>query len=650
VVVRADEIRSAYLEFFAARGHAIIPRAALVPREDPTTLFTGSGMQPLVPYLLGAEHPSGTRLANSQPCFRAEDIDEVGDARHTTFFEMLGNWSLGDYFKKEQIPWLFAFLTEVLGLEPAKLYVTVFAGSPRWGIPRDDESAGLWRELFAQAGIEPTVGEHRGASETGEVSRISFYDESKCWWSRSGPPESMPEGEPGGPDSEVFYLFDSLEHDRSFGPTCHVHCGCGRFVEIGNSVFMEYKKQGGGFTALAKRNVDFGGGLERLSMAVQGQPDVFATDLLAPVVAAIEDISGRPYESAKSAMRIIADHMRAVAFLACDGVRPSNTDQGYVMRRFMRRIIRQGMAIGIEEDILCRMLPPVVEVYRDAYPELAASEREITEVLAREEELFRRTLARGLREFDKLAGERLEGRAVFTLFDTYGFPPELSIEEAHRRGVEVAEDWRAEFDRLMTEQRERSRTAAKGMFKGGLADHSEETTKLHTATHLLYKALRMVLGDHVIQRGSNITPERLRFDFSHPRKMTPEEIAEVERIVNQAIEADYPMTWREMTPEQAFAEGALGAFGDRYGEIVKVYTAGDPDGEWFSKEICGGPHVPRTGVLGRFKIVKEESSSAGVRRIKAVLLPKEERASEQGASAKSDSGDGRPPEAVPSAV
>ncbi len=619
----AGSIRHAYLDYFRERGHVRIARANLVPREDPTTLFTGSGMQPLIPYLLGAPHPDGTRLVDSQPCFRAEDIDEVGDARHTTMFEMLGNWSFGDYFKAEQLPWLFSFLTEVLDLDPGRLYVSAFAGSPRWGIPRDDESIEIWAGLLSKAGVSAEVVDLGTAEEAARrgigQGRIILYDESQCWWSRSGPPASMPAGEPGGIDSEVFYLFPQVAHDAAFGVHCHPHCDCGRFVEIGNSVFMQYRRTESGFERLPQPNVDFGGGLERLAMASIDADDVFEVDLLKSVTAAIDAMLPAASSGDRRAKRIIADHARAVVFLALDGVEPSNNTQGYVMRRFARRAVRQGLLLGIDSGLLSALVAPIAASYQSAYPDLADRAGHITAVLDREESLFRRTLARGVRELPKLAGPLLTGDVVFTLFDTYGFPPELSVEEAQSAGLPVEEGWRARYDQLMAEQRERSRTAAAGMFKGGLADQSEATTRLHTATHLLYKALRLVLGDHVVQRGSNITPERLRFDFSHPAKMTPEQVAEVERIVNQNIARDWPMNISQMSPDEAFAAGALGAFGDRYGPVVSVYTAGDPSGEWYSKEICGGPHVRHTGELGRFRIVKEESSSAGVRRIRAVV-------------------------------
>ncbi|HEX3082729.1 MAG TPA: alanine--tRNA ligase [Candidatus Saccharimonadia bacterium] len=624
----AQDIRNAYLKFFADRGHVIIPRANIVPKEDATTLFTGSGMQPMIPYLLGATHPDGVRIVDSQVCLRAEDIDEVGDNRHTTSFEMLGNWSLGDYFKKEQVPWMWEFLTQVVKLDPKKLYITCFIGEPKYDIPKDTEAADLWEKLFAKAGIEAKIadigseadGYKRGIKD-GE--RIFYYDSKKNWWSRNGGPETTPVGDPCGPDSEMFYDFGT-EHDPSFGEHCHPNCDCGRFMEIGNNVFMAYKKIAEGkFEPLAKPNIDHGSGLERIAAASLGNPDVFKISLMWPIIEKLQELSGKKYEDNLVPMRVIADHLRAATFMATDGVVPSNTDQGYVMRRFIRRAIRQAHSLGLRQDFLQQVVPVITSMYKDDFPEVAAQVESIVHTLVREEHQFRATLDRGVKEFEKLVGGELTGDIVFTLFDTYGFPSELSLEEAGERGITVAENWKHDFDHLLKEQKDRSRTATVGQFKGGLGDHSEMSIKYHTATHLMYKALRLVLGDHVIQRGSNITPERLRFDFSHDEKMTPEQIAKVEQIVNENIAKDWPMGFREIPTDQAFKEGALGAFGDKYGETVKVYTAGDPMGEWYSKEICGGPHVTHTGTLAeggvKFKIKKEESSSAGIRRVKAVL-------------------------------
>lgn len=626
--MNTSDIRSAYLKFFADRGHVVIPRANLVPKEDATTLFTGSGMQPMIPYLLGEKHPDGVRLADSQVCFRAEDIDEVGDNRHTTAFEMLGNWSLGDYFKEEQIPWMFEFFTKVVKINPENLYVTCFIGAPEYGIPKDTQAAEIWEKLFKAAGISHKTADlgseadgYKRGMKSGE--RIFFYDGSKNWWSRNGGPQTTPVGDPCGPDSEMFYDFGT-PHDAAYGEHCHPNCDCGRFMEIGNNVFMGYKKVAEGkFVPLDKPNIDQGSGLERIAAAVNHDPDVYKISVFRPVIDKLEQLSGLKYTDHLVPMRIIADHLHAAVFLAADGVVPSNTAQGYVMRRFIRRAIRQAYKLGLKDDFLEHVVPTITRLYRDAFPEVADQEVQIIQILVREESQFRSTIGRGANEFKRMTADLLDGAEIFTLFDTYGFPPELTLEEAKDRGIAVDPDWKTEFEKLLAEQKERSRTATVGQFKGGLADHSEQSTKYHTATHLLYKALRLVLGDHVIQRGSNITPERLRFDFSHPDKMTPEQIARVEQLVNDNIAKDWPMGYREIPTPQAFKEGALGAFGDKYGDMVKVYTAGDPDGEWYSKEICGGPHVTHTGTLAeggkKFKIKKEESSSAGIRRIKAVL-------------------------------
>ncbi len=621
------EIRAAYLKFFADRGHVVIPRANVVPKEDATTLFTGSGMQPMIPYLLGETHPDGLRLADSQVCLRAEDIDEVGDNRHTTVFEMLGNWSLGDYFKKEQIPWMFEFLTEVVGLDPRKIYVTCFIGAPEYDIPKDMEAAAIWKKLFDAKGIdagEAEIGSEEDGYKRGikDGERIFYYDGSKNWWSRGGGPKTTPVTDPCGPDSEMFYDFGT-PHDKSYGEHCHPNCDCGRFLEIGNNVFMGYRKVAEGkFEPLDKPNIDHGAGLERLAAAVNNDPDMFKISLLWPIVEQLEKLSGKQYEDSLAPMRIIADHLRTAVFLAVDGVVPSNTAQGYVMRRFIRRAIRQAHELGLKDDFFEHVVPTVTKLYKHDFPEVAEREAEVIRVLMAEETQFRKTLERGVRELEKLADKGLTGEEIFVLSDTYGFPHELTLEEAATKNIKVDKDWQKDFDRLMTEQKERSRTATTGQFKGGLADHSEQSTKYHTATHLMYKALRNVLGEHVIQRGSNITPERLRFDFSHPDKMTPEQITEVEKIVNEQIVKDWPMGYREEKTKDVLGK-VLGAFGDRYGDMVKIYTVGDPDGENYSREICGGPHVEHTGVLAeggkKFKIKKEESSSAGVRRIKAVL-------------------------------
>lgn len=630
--MNAQEIRNAYLKFFEERNHKIIPRALLVPQNDPTTLFTGSGMQPMVPYLLGEEHPQGTRIADSQTCLRAQDIEEVGDNRHDTFFEMLGNWSLGDYFKAEQLPWFFEFLTDVVGLDPQKLYVTCFIGSDEYDISKDNESAEIWEKLFAAKDIKAgraDIGSEQDGYKRGikPGERIFFYDDEKNWWWRGKQIKNMTVGEPGGATSEVFYEFDFVPHNPSYGPNCHPNCDCGRFVEVGNSVFMEYAKTEKGLEKLPKKNVDFGGGLERIAQVAINSPDIFKISIMWPIIEKLEELSGKKYDSHTNAMRIIADHLRSAAFLAVDGVTPSNKEQGYVARRLMRRAILQAFNLGIEQNFLEEITPVIAGLYEQDYPEVAKNKQQVIDILAKEERVFRQTLRQGVKEFKKLVGENgeLTGEIIFKLYDTYGFPVEISEETAAEQGVTIAATAREDFDRLMQEQRARSQTASKGTFKGGLGGQTLQHKKYHTATHLMYQALREVLGDHVVQRGSNITEERLRFDFSHPEKVTPEQLKKVEDIVNEQINNDLKVSWAEYSTKVAREEkGALGQFGDRYGETVKVYKMiADGAEKPFSFEICGGPHVDHTLQLAedgkKFKILKEEASSAGVRRIKAVL-------------------------------
>ncbi|HET7060062.1 MAG TPA: alanine--tRNA ligase [Candidatus Saccharimonadales bacterium] len=623
-----QEIRKAYLDFFTERGHKAIPHAQLVPYNDPTTLFTGSGMQPLIPYLLGEDHPEGVRLVNSQTCLRAQDIEEVGDNRHTTFFEMLGNWSLGAYFKEDQIRWFFEFLTDVVGLDPNKLYVSCFIGSEKDGIDKDEESAKIWQKVFAGKGVKADIADI-GSQADGDKNgmgdgRIFFYDDGENWWSRGGGLDKTPVGDPCGPDSEVFYDFGEEHHDDSFGEP-HPASDSGRFMEIGNQVFMQYLRTERGFEPLEKKNVDFGGGLERIAAAAINNPDVFKISLLWPIVEKLESLSGKKYDQYAQSMRVIADHLRAATFLAVDGVKPSNKEQGYVMRRLLRRAIRFAFELGIEQNFLEQAVPVITDLYREDFPEVAAKRDEVIAVLVREEKVFRQTLRKGLREFNKLSGKKLSGEIIFKLYDTYGFPVELSKEEAYKQDINLSDNADTEFERLMREQRQRSQTASKGTFKGGLGGQTMQHKKYHTATHLMYQALRDVLGDHVIQRGSNITEERLRFDFSHPQKVTPEEIKKVEDIVNEQIDKDLKVSFQEYPTKVAVEEkGALGQFGDRYGDTVKVYKMiADGADKPYSFEICGGPHVDHTAQLAedgkRFKITKEESSSAGIRRIKAVL-------------------------------
>lgn len=625
--MNAQHIRNEYLKFFADRQHKVINRAPLVLHNDPTTLFTGSGMQPLLPYLLGQPHPDGVRLTDSQTCLRAQDIEDVGDNRHTTFFEMLGNWSMGDYFKEQQIRWFFEFLTDVVGLDPNKIYVTAFIGDETHGIPRDDEAANIWQKIFEEKGIEAKIVEV-GSQEDGDKrginpgERIFFYDDGENWWSRGGGLDKTPIGDPCGPDSEVFYDFGPQNHDDSYGKA-HPASDGGQFMEIGNQVFMQYRRlEDGSFEPLEKKNVDFGGGLERIAAARIDSPDVFKISLLWPIIEKLQDLSGKKYESNTSSMRVIADHLRAAAFLAVDGVVPSNKEQGYVMRRLLRRAIRFAFDLGLEQNFFEEIVPVIADLYAADYPEVAEKRNEVVAVLAKEEKVFRQTLRKGLRQLEKFAVDGLTGVELFTLYDTFGFPVELSTEEVFKQNIKLSENWREEFDVQMAEQRARSQTAAKGTFKGGLGGSTMEHRKLHTANHLMYAALKKVVGEHVTQHGSNITEERLRFDFNNDGKVPREQLDEVERMVNEWIEWDLPVSFKEYPTDEAFKMGAIGAFGDRYGDTVKVYQMGEGDRR-VSFEICGGPHADHTGQLAeggkKFKITKEEASSAGIRRVKGVL-------------------------------
>jgi len=600
-------IRDKFIKFFVDRGHKEIPAAPLVPENDPTTLFTSSGMQPLVPYLLGQEHPEGKRLVNSQPSFRAEDIEEVGDNRHTTFFEMLGNWSLGDYFKKEQIPWFFEFLTEELKLDAQRLHVTYFEGDS--SIPKDEETFTIWKSL--------------GISE----DRVYPYGIDKNWWSRSGSPEKMPIGEIGGTDSEVFYEFPQVTHDPKFGDKCHPHCDCGHFMEIGNSVFIEYKKTENGFEKLPNKNVDFGGGLERLTAAANATPDVFQTDLFSEAIKSLEAIRklGGTYKENPVPYRIILDHLRAAIFMVADGVEPTNKLQGYMLRRLIRKAMLKARELGMEQDEwLSNVFALLVVPYIHAYPNFEDKVR--IEVITHEVDKFRKTIKEGLKEVEKI--KDIDGKKAFDLYQTFGFPYEVTEELFREKGQEIdREQFREEFEK----HRELSRTASAGMFKGGLADHSEVVTKYHTATHLLHQALRDVLGPEVFQKGSNITSERLRFDFSFDRKVTPEEIQQVENIINDKIKQDLKVDHMIIGLEKAKGMNAIGLFNEKYADKVSIYGVGpgfslDPDaldkrdrGGYYSLEFCGGPHVEHTGVIGKIKLVKEEAISSGIRRIRAVL-------------------------------
>ena len=648
----SNELRSMFLKFFQDHGHAVISSASVIPENDPTVLFTTAGMHPLVPYLMGQKHPAGRRLTDVQKCVRTGDIDDVGDFSHLTFFEMLGNWSLGDYFKKEMIPWSWEFLTseKYLGLPKDRLAFTVFAGDE--DCPRDEESANLWRSC--------------GVAD----DHLFYLPKENNWWGPAGITG------PCGPDTEMFIITDK----EPCGPDCSPACSCGRYLEIWNDVFMQYNKNAEGkFEPLSQKNVDTGMGLERTICVLNGKKSVYDTDAFTGILAKIAELSGKTYgsdEATTRAFRIIADHMRTSTFIMGDdrGVSPSNVDQGYVLRRLIRRAVRYGMGIGMPDGFTGEIAKVIIAQYCDVYPELKRNEHFVLEQLALEETRFAKTLRQGEKEFDKIynnvcqtratlesilnadnklaqaqeyvqtrklrpspdmapiieaanAGDEaavvaavkarmeslhvMDGRSAFKLYDTYGFPIEMTIELAKEKGLSVDQD---DFAQRFKQHQATSQAGAEQRFKGGLADHSAQSARLHTATHLLHAALRKVLGDEVAQKGSNITAERLRFDVSFGRKMTQEELAEVERLVNEAIAAKAPITCREMTVPEARAEGAIGLFASKYGELVKVYTMGS-----FSKEICGGPHASNTGVLKSFKIQKEESSSAGVRRIKAVI-------------------------------
>lgn len=599
------ELRQKYLEFFRARGHALIPSASLIPENDPTVLFTTAGMHPLVPYLLGAKHPGGKRLASAQKCVRTGDIEDVGDRTHHTFFEMMGNWSLGDYFKVESIDYSWEFLTSVegLNLDKGRLAVSVFEGDS--DAPFDEEAYNKWSDIFRANNLP--------------LERIARLPKKNNWWGPAGTTG------PCGPDSEIFYWSSPTEPvPGSFNDDNSL------WVEIWNNVFMQYNKNAAGkYEPLSQTNVDTGLGLERVTAVINGLSDNYETDLFINLISQIEDLSGQGYHDGQEvtrAMRIVSDHVKAATFIIGDdrGVSPSNTDQGYVVRRLIRRALRYGRQLNITKNLWLQDIANlVINDYQAVYPELVRNREFIISSLNKEEEKFSRTLEKGLAEFKKLSGKDISGVAAFNLYQSYGFPLEMTVELARETGATVDE---AGFEEELKKHQDLSRTASVGKFKGGLADGGEATTKLHTTAHLLLASLRKVLGDHVIQKGSNITAERLRLDFSHPEKMTAEEISRVEELVNGAIKANYQVFCEELTLPEAKERGAMGVFDSKYGERVKVYTVSlvDSSGKIdyenaFSQEICGGPHIENTGILGNFKIQKEEASSAGVRRIKAVL-------------------------------
>ena len=583
--MKAIEIRNKYLNYFKKLGHKIIPSAPLIPENDPSVLFTTAGMQPLVPYLLGEKHPEGTRLTDYQKCLRTNDIDEVGDNRHLTYFEMLGNWSLGDYFKEESVAMSFEFLTKELGIPVEKLSVTCFAGDE--DAPRDKITAECWKK----AGIPE--------------DRIYYYGKDDNWWIAG-------EEGPCGPDTEMFY--DTGK--PACGSDCQPSCDCGKYVEIWNNVFMEYyKTKDGKYEKLKQHNVDTGLGLERMTMLLQGKETPFDTELFAPIMEKLKELEKVDDIASR---RIVAEHLRASMMVIADGGRPSNIDRGYVLRKLIRRMSRHLNKLQVDLSELEGLIDLDIDILKEMYPELEKNRSTIKQVIIEEKDKFMKTLAHGEKEFEKAINKAknenknvIDGQTIFKLYETYGFPPEITADLAREQGFEIDN---SEFEKLFKEHQEKSRMGSEQKFKGGLAEQNEKTIAYHTATHLLHKALQIVLGEHATQKGSNITTERLRFDFSHPEKMTKEQLQQVEDIVNEQIKRDLPVTCEEMTLEEAKKSGAMGLFENKYGDKVKVYTIGD-----FSKEICGGPHVSHTGELGHFKIKKEESSSAGVRRIKAVL-------------------------------
>lgn len=610
----ASEIIQKYISFFEKRGHKRIPNASLVPENDPTTLFTSSGMQPLVPYLLGESHPQGKRLVNVQNCFRAQDIDEVGDNRHTTFFRMLGNWSLGDYFKKEQLPWFFEFLTKDLGLSPKKLYVTVFEGNK--DVPKDNESAAIWKEIFESVNIPPK-------------DRIFYYGVDKNWWSRAGEPQNMPEGEPGGPDSEVFYDFET-PHDKKYGEKCHPNCQCGRFLEIGNSVFMEYQKQqDGSFKKLPRKNVDFGGGLERLLAAVENQQDVFQTSLFKPVVQAIEKLTEKDYKTHSMQTRIIADHFIASVLIINSGASPSNKEQGYILRRLLRRGLDSFYNSGGSQ--LSPVVESIVKQYKKTDPNLLSHYENIKNTILEEKDAYDTTLKKAKDYIFKkyqTVGDQLKGKVEISAHDAFFLYSSHGLSPTQIKSLGYIFD-EQQFAQKMEEHQSVSRAGALKKFAGGLADHQEKTIMGHTATHLMHQAIRDILGNHVFQSGSNITSERVRFDFNFDRNLTPDEIKKVEDIVNNKIKENLKVRFEMIPLKKAKEIGAIGLFDEKYQDNVKVYFIGGPStrsvrserprSEYYSVEFCGGPHVDFTSKLKKFRIIKQENIGKGQRRLYSIV-------------------------------
>lgn len=643
-IITTNEIRTKYLKHFENKAHVVIPSSRLVPENDPTTLFTGSGMQPMLPYLLGQKHPLGVRIADSQKCFRSQDVEEVGDNRHTTFFEMLGNWSLGDYFKQEQIAWMWDFLINELKLDPNKIYFTCFKGAPEIGIGKDTDSAQWWQEHFRSVGIDAKIGENPEEDGMREGEKIFYYGAKKNWWSRVGIPQNMPVGEPGGPDTEMFFDFEAdyspsekvLHKNSQYKDVpCHPNCDCGRFMEIGNNVFMEYVRTESGYEKLKQQNVDFGAGLERMAAAVNNDSDMFRIDVFNKPIETIEKLSGKKYSPVADAneflgadkmtqsFRVILDHMRAATFLIADDILPGNKDQNYFVRRLLRRAIRNGKNLGITENFCKDIAGSYIEVYKQHYAELETYKDKILQAVDEEENQFKKTLSIGEKELEKFFATSTEkiisGKVAFDLLQSYGYPVELTEEIGKEKGYSI--DMKG-FAELKEKHSEESRAGSEQKFKGGLADNSEIVVRYHTATHLLHQALKEVLGADANQKGSNITPERLRFDFSHGAKMTDEEKKKVEDLVNKWISEKLPVEHEEISKDEAIERGAIHLFGEKYGDIVSVYTIGSGklrNNGAVSIEFCGGPHVKNTSEIGKFKITKEEAVSAGVRRIKAVV-------------------------------
>jgi alanyl-tRNA synthetase len=614
-----NALRQSFLDCMRELGSVIVPSASLIPENDPTTLFNGSGMQPMIPYLLGEKHPAGSDVANTQKCLRTGDIEEVGDTSHLTFFEMIGRWAFGAdpaTYKGDQLRYIWKWQIEVLGLNPSHLYVSVFSGNEKMGIARDDSAIALWSELFRSVGIEPVVESDPWTYGASRGGRIFVYAENENWWSRAGMPENMPVGEPGGPDSEMFYDFEPAGD-----PKDHPATDTPRFLEIGNNVFMSHCRTADGFVELKRPNIDYGGGLERVCAAVRGNPDVYETAFFRGPKRKLEELCGKEYAGAMREFRIVLDHTRAATFLVGDGAVPSNTDAGYITRRLIRRAIRMGLKLGVTSNFVAQLSELFISE-ATAYPGLIRERERILATLTNEEHQFRKTLESGERSIKKHleAKQLVTGADAFYFYETFGFPLELTEELLNEHGMALTDA--DGFAKAAENHAEKSRTAAAGKFKGGLADHTEKTTALHTATHLLLAGLQHVLGKHVHQRGSNITSERARFDFSHGEKMTSEQKAAVEEYVNEAIAACADMTVAEIAKQRAVDEGVEGSFWEKYPDVVKVFEFRDASGRTWSRELCGGPHVVNTEVVGRygaFRIQKEESISVGVRRIKAVL-------------------------------